>query len=251
MENNIQTAKPNNFLVYILLFCIVLLIGVAGVILAQYEVISKDELKNKYMKKSDVSFDSLPSYIKAEYIEKYRCNTTPTVQRVEVEKLVTETKTIEVEKEIEVKKVVEVEKVVEKLVSEDVFSKENYKVAKCYDMASGTSWLSKACKKNIEKFLWVNKDAKYFEVIGVVSSDDFLILNKLKKNQDVLVKLNVTSKKIDRLEKHADVGLSKKRVEATSWFIKKTLGIDTKVLPVNYHITSKQNNKGTVVRVYY
>jgi ribosomal protein L17 len=251
MENNQEAVKSNNFLVYILLFCIVLLVGIVGVILAQYEIISKDELQSKYVQKTDISFESLPSYIKDEYIEKHRCNTNTETKTVEVEKIVTETKTVEIEKEVAVEKIVEVEKVVEKLVSEDIFAKENYKVAKCYDMSSGTPWLSKKCKSSIEKFLEVNKDAKYFEVIGVVSNDDFVLLNKLKRNQDVLEKLNVTKKKISRLQTNAVVGLSKKRVEETSWFIKKTLGMDTKVLPVNYHITSKKNNKGTVVRVYY
>jgi len=227
-NNNIEQTKQNsNFVIYILLFCIVFLIGIIGVIFMQYEILSQDELKDKYIKKSDISFESLPPYIQEQYIEKYRCNKNDTKSL--------EIKTVEVIKEV----------------SEDIFAKEKYHVAKCYDMKIGTPWLSQKCKDDIKKFVLEHKDAKFFEVIGVVSKKDFLVLNRLKANQDVLKKLNVTDEKISKLEKYMVVGLSKKRVEETSWFIKKTLGIDTKVLPVNYNIISKKNNRGTVVRVYY
>ena len=227
-NNNIEQTKQNsNFVIYILLFCIVFLIGIIGVIFMQYEILSQDELKDKYIKKSDISFETLPPYIQEQYIEKYRCNKNDT-KSVEI-------KTVEVIKEV----------------SEDIFAKEKYHVAKCYDMKIGTPWLSKKCESDIKKFILEHKDAKFFEVIGVVSKKDFLVLNRLKANQDVLKKLNVTDEKISKLEKYMVVGLSKKRVEETSWFIKKTLGIDTKVLPVNYNIISKKNNRGTVVRVYY
>lgn len=239
MESNNQQNQQSNFIVYILLFCIVLFMAVSAIILTQYEIISKNEFKNNFVKKSNVTFESLPNYIQDEYVEKYNCNQQEKIKIVEVEKVVTEIKNVEVEKEVQT------------IVSDDIFTKSNYKVAKCYDMSSGAAWLSKKCKKDIASFLEKNTDAKYFEVIGVVSKEDFFLLDKLKKNKDVLEKLNLTDKKIETLENYADEGLSKKRVEATSWFIKKTLGVDTKVLPVNYHITSKHNNKGTVVRVYY
>lgn len=244
-DNNIEHVKQNNFFVYILLFCLILFMAVVGVILAQYEVIPKDDFRQEYIKKSDVSFESLPTYVKENYIEKYKCNTSVKTKIIEVEKIVTEVKTVEIEKEVE--KIVEVEKLVE----QNIFAKSNYKVAKCYDMLKTQHYLSNNCEKNIATFLKKNKDAKYFEVIGIVAHDDFVLLNKLKKNKDVLIKLNVTDKKLTYLQNQAHRGLSKKRVEEVSWFIKKTLGMNTKILPVNYFITSKKANKGAVVRVYY
>jgi hypothetical protein len=209
MEKN-----SNNFLLYILLFLMLLCLGVFGVILTQYEILSKDEFKNKYVKKEHVTFDMLPSNIQSEYVHKSNVSSEIQIQEVEKIKVITETKEIEVPKYI----------------TQDIFSGEKYHVAKCYDMVVAKVRLSKKCEKDIEKFLNSHKDANYFEVIGIVSNQDISSLSASKYTKE---------------------GLAKKRVEETSWFIKKTLGMDIKVLPVNYHITSKKNNKGTVVRVYY
>ena len=84
----------------------------------------------------------------------------------------------------------------------------------------------------------------------MLSPDDFLILKKLKKNLDVLEKLNVTPSKIKKIEKYSNYGLANRRVEEGIWLIKQTLGNKKIALPVNYRVVSKHHNRGIIIRAY-
>jgi hypothetical protein len=87
-----------------------------------------------------------------------------------------------------------------------------------------------------------NKDAKKYEVIGMVDDIDFKFINKLK---DVYV-----AKKVKELSKYSQIGLSRQRVIEASWLIKEHIGNYSDIKTVNYTIHS-QNKKGFVVRAYY
>ena len=253
----------NNGIFYGLLTLFFIFIAYAIYIYSTSVILSKKDYKENYIKVDDVEFNNLPSYIQSEYIKKYECPTKKVVEKVIdnslIEQLQNENKKLKEKLLIQPTKIITKTKiknipVIKKetvIIKEDIFNTSKYDVAKCYNMAKGSDQLTKKCTKNIFNFINKHKNAKYFEVIGVLSRDDFLILKKLKKNLDVLEKLNVTTAKIKKLEKYSDIGLSQKRVEETIWFIKQTLGKDTIALPVNYTITSKYHNRGTVVRAYY
>ena len=69
---NTQQEKPqqSNGLIYILLFIIVVLLGYIGYIHGTKEIVQKDHIKDNYIKKEDVSFDTLPLYIQDKYVLK-------------------------------------------------------------------------------------------------------------------------------------------------------------------------------------
>ena len=96
--------------------------------------------------------------------------------------------------------------------------------------------------KELNKFLDKNKDARFFEVIGVINQTEFSVLDKLKNEAN--------KKGIERISNLSQIGLSRKRVIEGTWSIKNHLGVDTNIQVVNYTITSKKNNKGFVVRAY-
>lgn len=256
-ENN----SLNNYLVYGLSFLLVIGVIIGFYIYSNSVILDKNNYAQNYTKIENLEFEHLPSYIKSNYIKKYDCpksqvpKTVTTIDNSKTEMLEEEIKILK--QKLNEKSIKIVEKkvsVIQKetiVINEDIFNKSNYKVAKCYDMNVGDYYLSTKCEQNIKKFLFENSNAKYFEVIGILDRDDFLVLNKLKRNLDVLEKLNLTPRRIKKLEKFADIGLASKRVEETIWFIKESLGESTKVIPVNYTITSKKHHKGTVVRVYY
>ena len=138
------------------------------------------------------------------------------------------------------------EEIYSNIVRREVFpaiksTSKDYKLVKCYDLKAGDFYLSQTCKKNITNFLKNNADAKRFEVIGVVDQKDFSTFT----TQDP------TSKSGQELQKYSNMGLARYRVLETSWLITEVLGEDAVLTPVNYTITSKKNNRGSIIRAYY
>ena len=242
---NINKNEAHSYLTYTLATLIAILFSVGIYFYTSYEIISKDDFKNNYKLKSTISFDDLSYAIQDEYTLKSNIPSNNTQDLInQIDNLKSKLKNQKV-------KTIVNTNIVTKFVSTNSFDVKKFNVAKCYDMKTNDDQLSKTCQKNILSFLQKNKDAKYFEVIGLLSNDDFLYLNKFKKNLDVLTKLNVTPSIIDRLERFAYVGLSNKRVEETIWFINQNSKTKLNIFPVNYTVTSKSHNKGTIVRAYY
>lgn len=117
----------------------------------------------------------------------------------------------------------------------------DYKIVKCYDLKAGDFYLSQTCKRDITKFVKENNRAKRFEIIGVVDNADFT----------TLYKENPTSKNAIELQKYNAMGLARYRVLETSWFLTEQLETKVVLTPVNYTITSKKSNRGTIIRAYY
>ena len=69
-----MNENSNNTLNYILGFLIVILLGVFTYFYLYYSFITKDDLKNKYTKNYQITFDSLPYFIKYLYIKKDICD---------------------------------------------------------------------------------------------------------------------------------------------------------------------------------
>jgi len=114
----------------------------------------------------------------------------------------------------------------------------NFKIVKCYDVPAASFYLSQTCKRDITKFLKTNKKAKRFEIIGVVDEKDISLLSGQKKTKE-------------ELKKYVTMGIARYRVLETSWLITEVLGKDIVLSPVNYTITSKKNNRGSIIRAHY
>jgi len=132
-----------------------------------------------------------------------------------------------------------------KIVDKEVFpavksTSKDYKILKCYDLNPGQFYLSSKCKKDISQFVKINKKALRFEVIGVVDQKDFSSLY----TQDT------KSKNALELQKYNTMGLARYRVLETSWFLNEQLK-DVVLTPVNYTLTSKKTNRGSIIRAYY
>ena len=131
------------------------------------------------------------------------------------------------------------------IVDKEVFpavksTSKDYKILKCYDLEPGQFYLSSKCKKDISQFVKINKKALRFEVIGVVDQRDFSSLY----TQDI------KSKNASELQKYNTMGLARYRVLETSWFLNEQLK-DIVLTPVNYTLTSKKTNRGSIIRAYY
>lgn len=231
-KDEIQVVQ-NNTMAYILGTLLVVMVGYVGYIYSTKDMVPKGDLKEKYVKKDDINFDMLPEYIKSRYIESYKYNSEINDLNLQIEQLKTAKNIVSgepkiVEKIVEVEKVVEIEKIVEvpveitKEATKEIpaeISKANYKTYRCYDMADGGVYPSQNCIDALSVFLEQNKDAKMFEVIGVVNSKEFVLIDKLKKEED--------NQRVENLSKYAQLGLSRKRVIEGTWAIKQYLGLDT------------------------
>lgn len=198
-----------------------------------YTMVPKDEFKEKYIKKDDIAFDDLPSYVKSDYISKYEHNTKLGSLNDQVSKL----RSAKPEE-----KIVQIEKVVEKVVKvPSNIDRSKYDTYKCYEMIGGDHTPSDNCIKRLKDFLDKNKNSTLFEVIGVANKEKF---NVFKQINDKKLK-----QKVVKLEELAQKGLTQKRVEEAVWEIKKYLGRDTNVHTATYHLDD-QGKKGFILRAY-
>ena len=202
-----------------------ILASFVGYLYLTYDFIKPTDLKKQYIAYEKIEFYNLPFETQDRYTLKDNCPK-PEVQIKEIikEKIVYQQ---EVEVQEKIKKVVQ-EKIVE-LQGKDALYSQNYKVFKCYDFPNQRSWLDTQCIKNMQTFLDNEKEAKFFEVIAVISENEF---STLKQNQLQLE------------------GLAKKRAEDAMWEIKTYLPNHKNIFSANYHVKS-HNNKGFVLRAYY
>ena len=99
----------------------------------------------------------------------------------------------------------------------------------CTDNEAKKYEATKDCIKSMNKFYHNNKNAQYFEVIGMIAKDDFI---SSEFQNDIL-----------------KTGLAVKRARTVIWSLRNTNNT-IKVFPVSYYITSPKNYKGTVIRAY-
>lgn len=265
-ENQIEEIKDNNkksnynILTLILGFAVIMM-AFSIYWFGSFDGISEDELKNKFIKKDNISFDNIKQSEKENYISKDKYLSE--IQKIknenvkEVEKIVykdkiikTEPKIVEkvVEKIVYKDKIIEIEKIVELTKNRDI-NKSNFNIFRCYGMAPSGYRLSSNCKSNLKYFLRENSDSEYFEIIAVMNESDFRTLMILKEKQELLKEIDLSVKQISKLEKITNIGLDKLRVIETMWEVKKILGNNTIVVPVSYNVNSKKN-RGTIIRAY-
>lgn len=280
MENQTNNTEQNSsgFIISLLSVTIVILLGYMGYIYYTNDIVKKGDIKRDYINKDDITFDMLPSYIQSDYILKSqydskindiksmenRIKQLKDITDVEknsarsiivdklheievpkvVEKKVEVPKIVEkiVEKKVEVPKIIEKKVEVEKIVEVPVvIDKTKFITYTCKTLESGTKYISKKCKKDLISFLHKNKNAKLYEVIGMVDSSEFRLVKQL---EDVYGK-----NKIGNLSKYAQIGLSRQRVIEATWIVKKNLDKKANIKNVNYTVTAK-DKRGFVVRAY-
>jgi hypothetical protein len=121
---------------------------------------------------------------------------------------------------------------------------------KCYDMEVGKYAISKQCHKNITAFVDKHKNAKYFEIIGIVDETEFTLFKNLEHNNFIYNKLNVTQESINEMKKLSQSGLAQHRAMGGNWVIKSHTQKKVHAYNANYHIVSKEGKKGIVIRAY-
>jgi hypothetical protein len=194
-----------NFISSIFVIISLVLASFVGYMYLNYEFIKSQDLKNNYIAYDKVQFYNLPLEVQDQYILKDSCP----------------------KPHVQIKEVVQ-EKIVEKQ-GKDALYTQNYKVFKCYDFPNQRSWLDKQCISKLQSFLDKEKQSKFFEVIAVVSENEFKTLKSTE------LKLQ---------------GLAKKRAEDAMWEMKSYLPNHKNIFSANYHVKSYEN-KGFVVRAYY
>ncbi|MBU1659642.1 hypothetical protein KKG72_11435 [bacterium] len=122
--------------------------------------------------------------------------------------------------------------------------------AKCYNMDVGSYIIDYTCKKNILTYINKYKDAKYFEIIGIVDDIEFKLYKNLENNDFLYENLGITKNTIAKMKKLSESGLAKHRTIEASWLIKSNASVDALTYSTNYHILSKDNKRGVLVRAY-
>ncbi len=249
---NIETKEQSGVLVYVLFSLLLIAFGLIAYGYLSYDMVNKGDLQTKYTKTDDINFNMLPSYEQDDYVEKSQIDKLNTKIRELSDKIKNQQnlevkvveKIVEIEKPIEVEKIVEVEKeIIKNIPVIQKINKAKFEIFRGYNTAEDSVYPTKDTINKLHTFLDKNKDAKAFEVIGVVNMSDFAIKDKVIKAID-------NKDRVEKLFKLAELGLSRKRVVEGTWEIRKYLGDDANIQVVNYTITSKKNNKGFVVRAY-
>lgn len=122
--------------------------------------------------------------------------------------------------------------------------------AKCYTMNMGSYIIYYECKKNILDYIEKHKDAKYFEIIGIVDDSEFTLFKNLEENQFIHKTLGVSKHGIDKLKKLSQTGLAKHRSIEASWVIKSHTKRQAITYNAQYHLVSKEGKRGFIVRAY-
>lgn len=171
-----------------------------------------------------------------------------------IEKIITKEVVKKVEIPKEVVKKVEVVKEVTKLenFTRDSFKKyfNNMKTesVKCYDFVPGKTQATAQCKKKINVFLKKHHKALRFEIIPVIGKGDNTIYTMLSKKLDLSKIDKATVKKV---EKYMYRGLARDRITETTWYIKDILEKPGVITTSNYFATSKQENRGIIIKAYH
>ena len=122
--------------------------------------------------------------------------------------------------------------------------------AHCYEMDNASFSVSASCRQVITDYVDKYKDAKYFEIIGVVDNLEFNLFNNLESHQVLYRTLGVNQRVIDKMKKLTRRGLSKERASEISWVIKTHTKMKAATYNANYEIVSKKNQRGVIVRAY-
>jgi len=252
--------KSNNSLIYSLIAIIVILLVYIGYVYSTKVIVTSQKMQEEYTKKTDTTFDMLPQEIQNKYVLKslydFKINQLEaknrnTIRNLEETLAKKESKTEE--KSIENENIADTniqtnspllpkEQTIEKqIVSNDILKMHTSKTYTCKTLRNSSEYITQKCKKELIEFLDKNKDAKRFEVIGVIDNQEFKLLKKL---EDVYGK-----KRLGNLSKYAQSGLSRQRVIEASWVVKQHLGKKVVVDAVNYTIT-KKHKRGFVVKAY-
>ncbi len=122
--------------------------------------------------------------------------------------------------------------------------------AKCYDMEVGKYSISTQCRKDIVSFVDKHKNAKYFEIIGIIDETEFTLFKNLENNNFIYDKLRITQHTIDTMKKLSQSGLAKHRAIEANWVIKAHTQKKAQVFNANYNLLSNDGKKGFVIRAY-
>ena len=122
--------------------------------------------------------------------------------------------------------------------------------AQCYEMDNASYKISSKCRKNIIAYVEKHKDAKYFEIIGIVDNLEFNLFNNLQNNKSLYKRLGVDQRVIDKMKKLTRRGLSKERASEASWVIKSYTKRKAATYNANYELVSKKGQRGVIVRAY-
>lgn len=171
-----------------------------------------------------------------------------------VEKVVTK----EVVKEVEIpKEIVKKVEVVKEVAKQKAFTRDSFKTyfnsmktqsVKCYDFIPGKTQPTAQCKKKINKFLKKHQNALRFEIIPVIGKGDNTIFAMLTKEFDLKKLDKATVKKV---EKYMYRGLARDRITETTWYLKDILEKPGVITTSNYFATSKQENRGIIIKAYH
>jgi hypothetical protein len=134
--------------------------------------------------------------------------------------------------------------------AKDVLAKRVKDFAKCYDMEVGKYSITSQCRKNIIAFVDKHKNAKYFEIIGIIDETEFTLYKNLEINNFIYDKLKVTQHTIDTMKKLSQSGLAKLRAVEGNWVIKSHTNKKAQVYNANYNLLSNDGKKGFVIRAY-
>ena len=275
MDENIITPKneqqKNNNLVYGLILLLIIAVVFIFSIYTNNEMIKKDDFQKNYVKKDDIVFNMLSAKEQNKYMYIDAHLRQIDTLNNKIKDLKTNNKSVVKNKPTTIEKIVEVEKIIK--VKEDCkaqikqkvgkleqlvrlqqkailsirsgtssIDKTKYKTYTCKDMLKGSFYIPKSCTKMLYKFLDKNKDAKMFEVIGVVDASEFKVLTKIKEPQN--------KSKVIKIANFAQLGLAYRRVKEGKWAIRYYLDKNVNIQVVNYIIKSKKKSKGFVVRAY-
>lgn len=132
----------------------------------------------------------------------------------------------------------------------EILAKRVKDFAKCYDMEVGKYSISTPCRKDIMAFVDKHKNAKYFEIIGIIDETEFTLFKNLENNNFIYDKLQVTQHTIDTMKKLSQSGLAKHRAIEANWVIKAHTKKKAQVYNANYNLLSNDGKKGFVIRAY-
>ena len=120
----------------------------------------------------------------------------------------------------------------------------------CSNMTKESFMMPKRCEDKIIKYVKKHKDAKYFEVIGLVDNSEFKLFNNIKKNEALYRKMGIGKCTVNKLKKYTYAGLATFRAMEASWVIKTATKQKAVTHNAHYKLVSKKGNRGVVVRAY-
>jgi len=212
---NKDEKKLINITLYLLVTLLIVLLFIFIYLFTNYTFIKKDDFVNNYKKINQIKFEDLNISIQKKY----------KIIEIIPQKTIDQNQT-----KIEDNNVTNNAKIIKHIKKIDV-EKLTYKSVMCTDMDKGLSNISDNCTNIYTKFIKNNKKAKYYEVIPLISKDDFL--------EEEFKKDSVKRK------------LAKQRIEAVVLKLKDIVKPSIEIKPVKYYLVSKKSYKGVVIRAYY